>query len=81
MLPSPSQGKVSINKQLRKAGVFMGPDYHNPNPWVRLLGKANASKIKIDGKVGTLLIDSCTMISVMSKEYCKKHGYEIQPLD
>ena len=47
--PNPNQG--GINRQLRKAGVFMGPDYHNPNPWVRLLGRANESEIEIDGVI------------------------------
>ena len=61
--------------------MCVGLDYHNPNPWVRLLGKANESKIEIDGKIGTALIDSSAMISMMSREYCDKHGYEIQPLD
>ena len=59
----------------------MGPSYHNPNPWVRLLHRANGSEIKIDGKIHTALIDSDAMILIMSKEYCEKHGYEIQPLD
>ena len=36
----------------------MGPDYHNPNPRVRLLGRANESEIEIDGKIDTTLIDS-----------------------
>ena len=73
--PSPSQGGVSINKQLRKAGVFMGLDYHNPNPWVRLLGRANESEIKIDGKIGTAVTDSGAMILMMSREYCTEQGH------
>ena len=64
--PSPSLGGVSINKQLKKVVVCMGLDYHNPNPWVRLLGRANESEIKIDGKIGTALIDSGAMILMMS---------------
>ena len=79
--PNPSQGGVSINKQLRKTGTCLGLDYHNPNSWVRLLGRANESEIEIDGKIGTALIDSTAMISMMSREYCDKHRYEIQPLD
>ena len=59
----------------------MGLDYHNPNPWVRLLGRANESEIEIDGKIGTALIDSGAMTSMMSREYCDKHGYEIQHLN
>ena len=61
--------------------MFIGPDYHNPYPWVRLLGRANKSEIKIDGKIGTALIDSGAMILMMSRECCEEHGYEIQPLD
>ena len=61
--------------------MFSGPDYHNPNPWVRLLGRANGSEIKIDGKIGTALVDSGTVISMMSREYCEEHRYEIQPMD
>ena len=79
--PSPGQGGVSINKQLRKAGVFKGQDYHNLNAWVRLLGRANEYEIKTDGKIDTALIDSGAMISMMSREYCEEHKYEIQPLD
>ena len=67
--PSPDQGGVNINGKLRKAGVFMGPDYHNPNPRVSLLGMANESEIEIDGIISKALIDSGAVISMMSKEY------------
>ena len=43
--PNPNQGGVNINGKLRKDGVFMALDYHNPNPWVRILGRANESEI------------------------------------
>ena len=55
----------------------MGLDYYNPNT----LGRANESEIKIDGKLGTALIDNGAMILMMSQEYCEDYGYEIQPLD
>ena len=61
--------------------MFTGPDYYNPNPWVRILGRANESEIEIDGVISKAFIDSGAMISVMSKEYCDEHKYEIQPLD
>ena len=32
-------------------------------------------------KISKALIDSGAIISMMSKEYCDKQGYEIQPLD
>ena len=47
--PNPDQGGDNINRKLRKAEVFMEPDYHNPNPWTRILGSANESEIEIDG--------------------------------
>ena len=42
-----------------------------------LLGRANETEIEIDGKISKPLIDSGAMISMMSKGYCDKHGYEI----
>ena len=61
--------------------MFTWPDYHNPNPWVRILGRANESEIEIDRVISKALIDSGTMIPMMSKAYCDEHEYEIQPLD
>ena len=79
--PSNDQGGVNIDGQVRQGGVSTGPEYYNPNPWVRILGRANESEIKIDGKVSKALIDSGAIISMMSKGYFDEHGYEIQPLD
>ena len=78
---NPDQGGVTINRQLGKAGVFTGPDYHNPNPWVRTLGRENESEIEIDGIKNKALIDSGAMILMKSNEYCDTHWYKIQPLD
>ena len=79
--PSDDQGGININGQLRQAGVSNGLEYYNPNPWVRILGRANETKIEIDRKISKALIDSGTMISMMSKGYCDEHRYEIQTLD
>ena len=59
----------------------MGPEYYSPNPWVRILGRANETEIEIDGKVIKALINSGVMIAMMSKGYCDENRYEIQPLD
>ena len=61
--------------------MVTGPDYYNLNSWFRIPGRANESEIEIDGVISKALIDSGAMISMISKEYCDKHGYEIQPLD
>ena len=78
---NPDQGGVNINRQLTKARVFMGLDYHNPDPWVVILGRDSESDIEIDGIKSKDLIDGGVMISMMHKEYCDTHGYEIQPGD
>ena len=79
--PSDDQGGINFNRQLRHAGASTGLEYYNPNPWVRILGRANETEIEIDGKISKALIDNGAMISMISKGYCDEHGYEIQPLD
>ena len=79
--PSDDQGGININGELRQVGVSNGLEYYNPNPWARILGRANETKIKLDGIISKVLIDSSAMILMMSKGYCDEHGYEIQPLD
>ena len=71
--PNPNQGGATINGKLRKAGGFMGQDYHNPNQWIRILGRPNESEIEIDGIRNKTLIDCVTMISMMNKECCDTH--------
>ena len=39
--PSKNQGGVHINGELRSIGVQNDSDYYNPNPWARILGRAN----------------------------------------
>ena len=78
---NPDQGGINIDGQLRQAEVFMGPDYYNTNPWVRILRRVNESKIEIDGVISKALIDSGAMNSMMSKDFFDEHEYEIQPLD
>ena len=58
-----------------------GLKYYNPNPWVRILGRANETEIEIDGTISKALIDSGAMLSMMSKGYGDEHRYEIQPFD
>ena len=44
-------------------------------------GRANETDVEIDGIISKVLIDSGTMILMMSRGYCHEHGYEIQLLD
>ena len=56
-------------------------EYYNPNPWARILGRANETDVEIYGIINKAFIDSSVMISMMSRGYFDEHGYEIQPLD
>ena len=64
---SDDPGGININRQLRQAGDSNGLEYYNPNPWVRILGKANETEIEIDGKLSKALINSGAMILMISK--------------
>ena len=79
--PSDDQEGININRELRQVGAANGPKYYNPNPWDRILGRANETEIELGGKISKALIDSGSIILKMSKGYCDEHGYEIQPLD
>ena len=63
------------------AGVQTDSNYYNPNPWARTLGRANETDVEIDEVISKALIDSGTLISMMSKDYCYEQRYEIQPLE
>ena len=65
---------------MRAAGAQTDPDYYNPNPWARILGRASETDVEIDGVISKALINSGAMISMMSKDYCHERGYEIQLL-
>ena len=78
---SDNQGGIHIDEELGPVGVLNGLEYYNPNPWARILGRANETYVEIDGIISKALIDSGAMISMMSRGYCDEHGYEIQPLD
>ena len=64
-VPTHDKGGVNIDGQLRQAEVFKGLDYYNPNPWVRVLERANEFEIEIDGVISKALIDSGAMISMI----------------
>ena len=68
--PTDDEGRINMDRQLRQAGVSNGPEYYNPNLWVRILGRANETEIEINKKISKALIDSSAMILMISKGYC-----------
>ena len=66
---------------MRVPGAQTDSKYYNPNPWARILGRANKTDVEIDGVISKTFINSGAMISMMSKDYCHERGYEIQLLE
>ena len=58
-----------------------GLENYNPNPWARILGRANETDVEIDGIISKALTDSGAMILMIISGYCDEHGYDIQPLN
>ena len=56
------------------------PEYHNPDPLVRLIGKTNEASAVVDGVPITCLVDSGSCMSAMVKSFAKELKLEIKPL-
>ena len=53
----------------------------NPDPWARLIGRANEEKIKINGHTVTALLDTGSQVTHISLDYCQAMGIPINPID
>ena len=53
----------------------------NPDPWVRLIGRANEEKTKVNGHTVTALPDTGSLVTHISLEYCQAMGIPINPID
>ena len=56
-------------------------EYHNPDPIARLIGPANETFVKIDGKPYLALIDSGAQLSALPESLVKKLKLQIHNLD
>ena len=57
-----------------------GPQYHNPDPLVRLIGTPNESQIKMEGVPITALIDSGANLSAITKLFAEELQLEVKGL-
>ena len=53
----------------------------NPDPWARLIGRANEEKIKINGHTVTALLDTGSQVTHISLDYCQAMGIPINPIE
>ena len=56
------------------------PEYHNPDPLVRLIGEANKAPAIVEGVPITSLVDSGACMSAMVKSFTEELQLEIKPL-
>ena len=53
----------------------------NPDPWARLIGRANEEKIIVNGNTVTALLDSGSQVTHISLDYCQAMGIPIIPIE
>ena len=62
-------------------GYVSVPEYHNPDPLVRLIGPANEGKVKIEGVETTALIDTGACMSAMTKSFAEALELDLKSLN
>ena len=56
-------------------------NFLNPDPWARLIGRANEEKITVNGNTVTALLDTGSQVTHVSLDYCQAMGIPIKPID
>ena len=87
--PLPQEQKPNPPTITSKMGAVGGslremlkmPEYHNPDPLVRLIGKTNEASAVVEGVPITCLVDSGSCMSAMVKSFAKELKLEIKPLN
>ena len=71
------QNPPPVDKQQR---CTLQTETLNPEPWVKLIGRANEDKIYINGKPVTGLWDTGDQVTHISYDFCKGNGIQIKPI-
>ena len=53
----------------------------NPDPWARLIGRANEEKIIVNGNTVTALLDTGSQVTHINLDYCQAMGIPINPIE
>ena len=61
------------------AGEIQNSKILNPDPWTRLIGRANEKNIVVNGKIVTALLDTGSQVTQISLDYCQAMGIPIPP--
>ena len=76
----------TVSKRINKGGLWGEgyipvPEYHNPDPLVRLIGPANEGKVEIERVKTTALIDTGACMSAITKSFAEALELELKSLD
>ena len=63
------------------AGEISNSKFLNPDPWIRLIGRANEEKIVVNGKAVTALLDTGSQVTHISLDYCQSMGITVHPIN
>ena len=53
----------------------------NPDPWTRLIGRANEEKVIVNAKTVTVLLDTGSQVTHISLDYCQAMCIPIHPIN
>ena len=56
-------------------------NFLNPDPWTRLIGRANEEKIRVNGHTVAALLDTGRQVTHISLDYCQAMGIPINPIE
>ena len=84
--PTAQRHSPSISKATNVGGKKMASEdtqskFLNPDPWTRLIGRANEEKITVNGKTVTALLDTGSQVTHVSLDYCQAMGIPINPIE
>ena len=79
----PARRPTSTNSNVLRKDIKLekGPQYHNPEPLVRLIGDTNETNVIVDGVSCKGLVDSGAQISTITKSFAKVLGLKNYHLD
>ena len=72
--PTPGIGK----KSTKKSKLPTKPQYYNPDPVVRMFGRANEATVEVPT---TCLVDTGATVTIVNAEFCANLGLEVHSID
>ena len=88
--PTTSRHSPTISKSTNIGGKKMARNtidnsksmkFLNPDPWARLISRANEEKITVNGNTVTALLDAGSQVTHVSLDYCQAMGIPINPIE